>query len=138
MILSKLFPPSYSVLDIDYVTHTHTHTCTCICTTVHTDMTGTLAVEENTLGAVAASLKGMIERREEADAVEEWLEAIDPTLFIAELSFYSSEVREKGRRGEEREGEKRKGKARREEEREGEEREGKERRGDKLFLEIIS
>ena len=78
-------------------------------------------MEENTLGAVAASLKGMIERREEADAVEEWLEAIDPTLFIAELSFYSSEVRQE-----------------REKEWRGKERREEERRGYKLHLEIIS
>ena len=86
-------------------------------------------MEENTLGAVAAALKGMIERREEADAVEEWLEAIDPTLFIAELSFYSSEVREKGRREEKREGEERRGKGRIEEKRKGKQRKGEESKG---------
>ena len=61
----------------------------------HAEMSAPALIEENTLSAVAATLKGMIERREEADTVEEWLESIDPTLFIAELSFYSSEVRER-------------------------------------------
>ena len=114
-------------------THTHTHTYLYLhMFVVHTDMTSTLAVEENTLGAVATSLKGMIERREEADAVEEWLEAIDPTLFIAELSFYSSEVRQEKREGEEWRGKERRGGERREEERRGKDRREEKRKGEDI------
>lgn len=51
------------------------------------------APRDGTLLSVVAQLKNMIDKREDAEVVEEWLEAVDTATIIGDLAGYSREVR---------------------------------------------